>query len=114
MGVYTESAKTSIRNMLGVETGTTLVETVSGTTPSITAAPNIRYNCGEVSTIDITPPSSGTCDIFFTSGSTAAILRVPNTVKFPAWFDATALDTNTIYEIMITDATYGSVMTWAS
>lgn len=114
LGTYPETSKTAIRNMLGVETGTTLVETVSGTTPAITAAPNVRYNCGEVSTIDITPPSSGTCDIFFTSGSTAAILTVPNTVKFPAWFDATALDTNTIYEIMITDATYGSVMTWAS
>lgn len=91
-----------------------LVETVSGTTPSITGQPNTRYTCGEVSTISITPPASGTVDVIFESGSTAAVLTVPNTVKWPAWFDATALETNTIYEILITDGVYGAVMTWAT
>lgn len=114
VGTYTSGAKTAIQAMLGVEPGVTLIETVSGTTPTITALPNVRYNCGEVSTISITPPANGTCDIFFTSGSTAAVLTVPSTVKWPAWFDATALETDMIYEIMITDGVYGSVMTWAS
>lgn len=114
VGTYTNEAKSAIQSMLGVEPGTTLVETVTGTTPSITALPNVRYNCGEVSTISITPPANGTCDIFFTSGSTAAVLTVPSTVKWPAWFDATALEADMIYEIMITDGVYGSVMTWES
>ena len=114
IGTYTDEAKSAIQTMLGVEPGTTLVETVSGTTPSITALPNVRYNCGEVSTISITPPANGTCDVFFTSGSTAAVLTVPNTVKWPAWFDATTLEADMIYEIMITDGVYGSVMTWES
>lgn len=100
--------------MLGVETSVSLVETVSGTTPSITGVPNTIYECGELSTLSITPPANGTIGVYFTSGSTATVLTVPNTVKFPAWFDATALDVNTIYEIMITNGVYGSVMTWAS
>lgn len=98
----------------GLESCTSLIEEVSGTTPSITGQPNVRYVCGEVSTISITPPSSGTIDVFFESGSTAAVLNVPNTVKFPAWFDTTELNVNTVYEIMITDGVYGSVMIWPS
>ena len=114
LGTYTESAKTAIRGMLGIDGSAALVEEVTGTTPTITALPNVRYNCSEVSTISITPPANGTCDVFFTSGSTATVLTVPNTVKWPAWFDATALETDMIYEIMITDGVYGSVMTWES
>ena len=86
--------------------------TVTGTEPVITAEPNTCYICGEVSSITITPPSSGICDVTFTSGSTAAVLDVPNTVKFPTWFDATSLETNTIYEINISDGR-AVVMTWA-
>lgn len=91
-----------------------LEETITGSTPSITAFPNVRYKCGEVATLSITPPASGSCEVFFTSGSTATLLTVPNTVKFPAWFDATSLETNTIYDIIITDGVYGAVMSWAS
>lgn len=90
------------------------VEEVTGSTPSITGVANTRYKCGEVESITITPPESGTIDIFFTSGSTAATLTVPNTVKFPSWFDASDLDTNTIYEIIITDAIYGVVTSWVA
>ena len=91
-----------------------IVETVSGTTPSIIGQPNTRYICGEVSTISITPPANGSIVVRFTSGTTAAVLTVPNTVKFPVWFDATSLDASTIYEIIITDGTYGGVMSWAA
>lgn len=114
VGTFTEEAKTGIRAMFGIDIGISLVEDIAGSTPTITGQPNTLYKCGEVSTISITPPASGSVDVIFTSGSTATLLTVPNTVKFPSWFDATALETNTIYEIIISNGVYGSVMTWAS
>lgn len=114
VGTYPQTSKDAIQALIGVTTGATLIETVSGTTPSITCLPNVRYKCGEVSTISITPPASGSCEVIFESGSTATLLTVPNTVKFPPWFDATALETGMIYDIIITDGVYGAVMSWAS
>ena len=90
-----------------------LVETVTGTDVTINGQPNVRYNCGEVNTITINPPAAGSIDVIFTSGTSVAVLTLPSTVKMPEWFDATTLETDTIYEILITDGTYGSVMTWA-
>ena len=92
--------------------GSMNVTTLSGTTPSITAEENGRYVCGEVTSISITPCAQGICDIQFTSGSTAAILTIPNTVIFPGWFDKTTLETNTVYEISIVDGIYAAVGTW--
>ena len=89
-----------------------IVEQVSGTTPTITCEAGKRYVCGTVSTISITPPASGICDIVFTSGSTAAVLTVPNTIKWPSWFIPSALDKNTTYELSIMDGTLGAVGTW--
>lgn len=89
-------------------------ETVSGTTPSIVAEANHRYICGQVSTISFTPSVTGICDVVFSCGSTAAVLTVPNTVKWPAWFDPTDLDANTVYELNVMDGVYGAVTTWAS
>lgn len=89
-----------------------IVETVSGTTPVITGAGNTRYVCGEVSTISITPASSGITDVIFYSGTTATVLTLPSTVKMPPWFDATDLDTETWYEINILDGIYGVVGLW--
>ena len=121
VGTYTTEAKAAIHTMLGIDPASIaaqvdipLVETVSGTTPTITGQPNVRYVCGEVSTISITPPASGSVDVIFESGSTATTMTVPSTVKWPAWFDAEALETNTTYEVLITDGIYGSVMTWAT
>ena len=121
VGTYTTEAKAAIHTMLGIDPASIaaqvdipLVETVSGTTPTITGQPNVRYVCGEVSTITITPPASGSVDVIFESGSTATTMTVPSTVKWPAWFDAEALEANTTYEILITDGIYGSVMTWAT
>lgn len=88
------------------------VETVSGSTPSITAVADTRYECGEVATLSITPPQTGCIDVVFTSGSTPTVLTVPNTVKFPAWFDPTDLSANTTYEINILNGTLGVVMAW--
>lgn len=114
VGTYTAEAKAAIQSMLGVEKSLDLIENISGTTPTIIGQPNVIYKCGEVSILSITPPANGTIDVYFTSGSTATTLTVPNTVKFPGWFDPLALDASTIYEIMITDGIYGSVMAWQS
>lgn len=89
------------------------VETVTGTTPVITGVANHRYICGEVSTITITPPATGIVDVIFESGTTAAVLTLPSTVMMPEWFDVEALETERVYEINISDGTYGSVMSWA-
>ena len=111
VGTYTNDAKAAIKSMLGIYDSTEVV-TVSGSTPSITAQPNTRYVCGEVSTLSFTPSSSGICDIRFTSGTSATILTIPNTVKFPSWFDPTSLETSTIYEINVEDGVYGVVSIW--
>jgi len=113
VGTYTDSAKASIKAMLGIVDGSTGTVDISGAAPSITAVENTRYVCGEVSTLSFTPAASGICIVRFTSGSTATVLTVPNTVKFPEWFDSTELETNTIYEICVTDGVYGAVMLWA-
>lgn len=106
VGTYTETAKSAISDMLNAP------ETVSGTTPSIAAKAGVRYICGEVSTISITPPQSGCVDIIFTSGSTPAVLTVPNTVKWPVWFNPANLVANATYEINILDGVYGAVSAW--
>ena len=93
----------------------TVTETVSGATPTITAQDNHRYICGEVSTLDITLPSSGILDVVFTSGSTATVLTVTPptgvTVKWANGFDPSSLDANTTYEINIMDG-LGVAATW--
>lgn len=104
VGTYTEEAKSAISDMLNG------VVQVSGTTPTITALSGVRYVCGEVSTLDITPCASGICDIVFTSGSTATVLTLPNTVKFPD--GAFVPEANMTYELNIMDGVYGAVMAW--
>lgn len=95
------------------DSGSMNVQTVSGATPSIIAEENCRYVCGTVSTISLTPCVQGICDIQFTSGSTAAVLTIPNTVIFPEWFDATTLEIDKVYEISIVDGIYAAVGVWA-
>ena len=68
--------------------------------------------CSEVTSLDFTPSAAGICDVIFTSGSTVAVLTIPNTVVFPSWFDPTSLEANTTYEINIADGVYGSVILW--
>ena len=95
------------------DSGVLVAVTISGTSPTIIAEDNKRYICGEVTSLSFTPCASGICDVQFTSGSTATLLTLPGTVKFPDWFDSTSLETNTIYEINILDGVYGVVMSWA-
>ena len=104
VGTYTEEAKSKISDMLN---GAVMV---SGTTPTITALSGVRYICGEVATLDITPCANGICDIVFTSGSTATVLTLPSTVKFP---DGEFVpEANTTYEISILNGIYGVVVSW--
>ena len=109
VGAYTDNAKSAIHEMLNGSVA------VTGTTPSITALPGIRYICGEVSTLDITLPASGIVDVVFTSGSTPTVLTVTPptgvTLKWAGGFDQTALDANTTYEINIADG-LGVAASW--
>ena len=86
------------------------VVTISGTNPVIVAEANTRYICGEVSTLSFTPPSSGIVEVIFTSGSSVAVLTLPDTVKMPEWFE---VEPNYTYEISIMDGIYGGVMSWS-
>lgn len=85
---------------------------VSGSTPTITGRAGTRYICGEVATLSITPPATGSIDVMFKSGSTPAVLTVPNTVQFPSWFNPSDLEANVTYEINILDGVYGAVGKW--
>lgn len=80
---------------------------VSGSTPSITAQPGVRYVCGECSTLAITVPATGIVDVVFESGSTATVLTItPPTGMSVTWangFDPTALEADTTYELNIMD-----------
>ena len=101
---YTEDAKSKISEMLGGSVS------VSGTTPTIVAKSGIRYVCGEVATLDLTPSATGICDVVFTSGSTPTVVTLPSTVKFPD--GAFTAEADTTYEINILDGIYGAVMSW--
>ena len=113
VGVYTENAKSKISDML------TAPESVSGSTPSITAKSGVRYICGECSTLSVVAPESGCTDIVFESGSTATVLTVTSAksgvsaIKWPSWFDPDNLDANVTYEINILDGEFGVVTSWA-
>ena len=93
-------------------------ETISGSTPSITAKPGVRYICGEVSTLAVTAPASGIIDVVFESGSTPTVLTVTSAksgvtaIKWAGGFDPTSLDANTTYEINIMDGEYGVAAAW--
>ena len=97
VGTYTEKAKSAIHDMLNGSVS------VSGTTPTIVAKSGIRYVCGEVASLDFTPPASGICDVVFTSGTTPTVLTVPSTVKWANGFDPSSLDADTTYELNIMD-----------
>ena len=113
VGAYTEDAKSSISQMLNGAVQ------VTGTTPVITAKSGIRYICGECATLDITAPASGDIEVIFDSGSTATVLTVtPPTgvtaIKWANWFDPTALDANTRYDLIITDGEWGLAASWGT
>lgn len=96
VGAYTEDAKSAIHEMLNGAV------TVSGTTPTIAAKSGITYICGEVATLDITPPASGIFEVQFVSGSTPTVLTATG-VSWANGFDPTALEANKTYDISISN-----------
>ena len=110
VGEYPEKSKSAISEMLNGAVS------VSGTTPSITAKPGVRYICGQVDTLTIVVPSSGCIDVTFESGSTPTVLTVtpPSgmTMRWANGFDPTALEANTTYEINIMDGCLGVAGSW--
>lgn len=94
-----------------------IIETVTGSTPSITPEGNTTYKCGEVSSLTISnPPATGKYRIVFTSGSTptAAIIPPSPAMRWqtddnepPQGFPAA----NTRYEISVED-TYVVLGEW--
>ena len=109
VGTYTPAAKSAISTMLNAP------ESVTGTTPTITALAGVQYVCGEVATLDITLPASGCVDVRFESGSTPTVLTITPPsgviVKWAGGFDPTALEANTTYEINIADG-LGVAASW--
>ena len=109
VGVYTEGAKSAISEMFNAP------ETVSGSTPTITAKPGVRYICGECSTLSITAPASGCIDVVFESGSTPTVLTVTSASGEIAWandFDPDNLEAGKTYEINILDGKFGVAGVW--
>ena len=104
--VLTSSDKQEIANLVEDMN----IVNVSETDPVIVGVANTRYICGQVATISITPPATGIIDVIFTSGSTVAVVTLPNTVKMPDWY---LIETNRVYEINVQDGVYGAVMSWA-
>lgn len=82
---------------------------ISGSTPSITAANNTIYTCGEVSTLTVTAAANIDFTVIFTSGSTAATLTMDENITMP---DDFAVEANTRYEINVSDG-YAVVGRWA-
>lgn len=109
VGIYPEAQKSAISTML------TSPVSVTGSTPTITALPGIRYVCGECTTLDIALPASGCIDVVFESGSTPTVLTVTPptgvTAKWANGFDPTALEADTTYEINIADG-LGVAASW--
>lgn len=80
---------------------TPVVNTISGTTPTVTPEDNNIYNCGELTSLTISnPPATGAYSIVFTSGSTATTTTIPATILGVESFAAEA---NTMYEINVLD-----------
>lgn len=96
VGAYTEDAKSAIHEMLNGAV------TVSGTTPTIAAKSGITYVCGEVATLDITPPASGIFEVQFVSGSTPTVLTATG-VSWANGFDPSSLEANKTYDISISN-----------
>ncbi len=85
---------------VGAAAAETVVE-VTGTTPTITPAPNTIYKCGTLDSLTVSnPPAAGAYSIVFTSGSTATTTTIPATILGLEDFAAEA---NTIYEINVLD-----------
>ena len=108
IGDMTSAQTATVVSDLGVQSNPTRT-TVSGSTPSITAADNTIYTCGEVSSITVTAAANIDFTVIFTSGSTAATLTMDQNITMP---DSFSVETNTRYEINVSNG-YAVVAGWA-
>lgn len=87
----------------------TVRETVSGTSANIDPETYHYYLCGALTALTVdSSPGTGGWSVRFTSGSTATVLTMPNTVVMPDGFD---VDASTVYEINVLD-NYALVASW--
>ena len=75
-----------------------VVQSVTGSTPEITAEDNHVYSCGEITSLTITDSAQNiSFKVDFTSGSTATVINAPSGYKAPGG-DLTA-EANKEYEL---------------
>ena len=75
-----------------------VVQSVTGSTPEITAEDNHVYSCGEITSLTITDSAQNiSFKVDFTSGSTATVINTPSGYKAPGG-DLTA-EANKEYEL---------------
>lgn len=77
------------------------VTTISGSTPTIAAADNTIYECGELASLTVSSfPATGWFEIDFDSGATPTVLTLPNDLdaRMPSGF---SVEADTHYEINV-------------
>lgn len=103
----TDSQKAQARVNIGA--ASEVRESVSGTSVNLDPEIGYRYVCGELTALTVTSsPGTGGWSVRFTSGSTATVLTMPNTVVMPDGFEVEA---STVYEINVLD-NYALVASW--
>lgn len=103
----TDSQKAQARANIGA--ASEVREAVSGTSVNLDPEVGYRYVCGELTALTVTSsPGTGGWSVRFTSGSTATVLTMPNTVVMPDGFEVEA---STVYEINVLD-NYALVASW--
>lgn len=101
LGADTGKVLTATRNGTVWQQLPPVINTVSGTTPTITPAAGNVYNCGELTSLTVsTPPVTGEYSIVFTSGTTPTTTTIPATIL---GLDDFAAEANTLYEINVLD-----------
>ena len=87
----------------------TVRESVSGTSVNLDPETYHYYVCGELTALTVdSSPGTGGWSVRFTSGSTATVLTMPNTVVMPDGFEVEA---NAVYEINVLD-NYALAASW--
>ena len=89
--------------------------TISDSAVTIAARRGVSYICSasSLTSLTFTPCASGLCEVRFKSGTTPTALTVPDTVKWPSWFNPSSLAASVTYDIMVKDGVFGAVMKWA-
>ena len=104
VGTYTDEAKTSIKNMLGIDLSNKAdkIEVIENTDVT-ELQPNKYYKWGEVASLSLTlgTPADGILNEYmfeFVSGATPTTLTLPDTIK---WETIPSIEANKRYQISI-------------